>query len=80
MNEKEVVNFNLSPEVFEPEILHYLFDHLADCFRCRARCRRVSYDDFREAYPKEYRDEIVRQQYDYYLKDADLVFEDRPAG
>ena len=32
LNEKEVVNFNLSPEVFEPEIRHYLFDHLADCF------------------------------------------------
>ena len=45
LNEKEVVNFNLSTESFEPEILHHLINHLTDCFRCRARCRRLSYDD-----------------------------------
>lgn len=42
------------------------FEHLAECRLCRKKVRRLTFWDFKRAYPRKYQEDYLLERFNYY--------------
>jgi len=74
LSDREIVDFNFLEEEFDPEYLICIYEHLAECFRCRSKCRKLTCQDFCRVYPSRFRTDYVERIFGFYQTDEETVF------